>query len=247
MPFERGPDEIIDLPQYLRQRRQAAGSLAARHPHLRRDRRCAGASRSSSSSSARRELDRQGRATSIDIGCQPDVAVPASGRDGRGAEARGLQGQRRFRRRRGAAPRRAGRRRLRAEPRRDDARCRRRHAMRADPGAEAARRSRLARCAPSTCAKAKGIPHIADPVLDPIHFGFMTSLERYARAAPRAARRRDPDGHRQPDRADRRRQPGRHGDAARHLLGARRSATCSSCRCRRTRAARSRSTTRRAA
>jgi dihydropteroate synthase-like protein len=29
-------------------------------------------------------------------------------------------------------------------------------------------------------AKAKGIPHIADPVLDPIHFGFMTSLERYA-------------------------------------------------------------------
>ena len=27
---------------------------------------------------------------------------------------------------------------------------------------------------------AKGIPHIADPVLDPINFGFMTSLERYA-------------------------------------------------------------------
>lgn len=29
-------------------------------------------------------------------------------------------------------------------------------------------------------AKARGIPHIADPVLDPIHFGFTTSLERYA-------------------------------------------------------------------
>ncbi len=29
-------------------------------------------------------------------------------------------------------------------------------------------------------AKAKGLPHIADPILDPIHFGFMTSLERYA-------------------------------------------------------------------
>jgi hypothetical protein len=28
--------------------------------------------------------------------------------------------------------------------------------------------------------KSKGIPHIADPVLDPINFGFMTSLERYA-------------------------------------------------------------------
>jgi dihydropteroate synthase len=29
-------------------------------------------------------------------------------------------------------------------------------------------------------AKAKGIPHLADPILDPIHFGFMRSLERYA-------------------------------------------------------------------
>lgn len=29
-------------------------------------------------------------------------------------------------------------------------------------------------------AEAKRIPHIADPVLDPIHFGFMASLERYA-------------------------------------------------------------------
>jgi dihydropteroate synthase-like protein len=37
-------------------------------------------------------------------------------------------------------------------------------------------------------AKAKGIPHIADPVLDPIHFGFTASLERYA-----ALRRARPD------------------------------------------------------
>ncbi|MEO1205999.1 MAG: DUF6513 domain-containing protein [Pseudomonadota bacterium] len=29
-------------------------------------------------------------------------------------------------------------------------------------------------------ANALGIAHIADPILDPIHFGFMTSLERYA-------------------------------------------------------------------
>jgi dihydropteroate synthase len=29
-------------------------------------------------------------------------------------------------------------------------------------------------------AKEKGIPHIADPILDPIHFGFTTSIERYA-------------------------------------------------------------------
>jgi len=29
-------------------------------------------------------------------------------------------------------------------------------------------------------AKAMGLAHMADPILDPIHFGFMTSLERYA-------------------------------------------------------------------
>jgi dihydropteroate synthase len=29
-------------------------------------------------------------------------------------------------------------------------------------------------------AKEKGIPHIADPILDPIHFGFTASIERYA-------------------------------------------------------------------
>lgn len=29
-------------------------------------------------------------------------------------------------------------------------------------------------------AKAKGIPHLADPILDPVHFGFTTSIERYA-------------------------------------------------------------------
>ncbi|MBU2580575.1 MAG: dihydropteroate synthase [Alphaproteobacteria bacterium] len=37
-------------------------------------------------------------------------------------------------------------------------------------------------------AKALGIAHLADPVLDPIHFGFMASLERYAEL-----RRRCPD------------------------------------------------------
>ncbi len=29
-------------------------------------------------------------------------------------------------------------------------------------------------------ATALGVPHIADPILDPIHFGFTTSIERYA-------------------------------------------------------------------
>ena len=52
--------------------------------------------------------------------------------------------------------------------------------MRADPAAEAARRPRLARCAPSISARRRAFRIIADPVLDPINFGFMTSLERYA-------------------------------------------------------------------
>jgi dihydropteroate synthase len=37
-------------------------------------------------------------------------------------------------------------------------------------------------------AEARGLPHIADPILDPIHFGFTASLERYAalrRARPK--------------------------------------------------------------
>lgn len=37
-------------------------------------------------------------------------------------------------------------------------------------------------------AKARGIAHLADPILDPIHFGFTASLERYAEL-----RRRCPD------------------------------------------------------
>ena len=36
----------------------------------------------------------------------------------------------------------------------------------------------------------KGRAYLADPVLDPINFGFMTSLERYARAPARPAARR---------------------------------------------------------
>ena len=43
-------------------------------------------------------------------------------------------------------------------------------------------------CAPSTRPRPRASPHIADPVIDPIHFGFMASLERYAEL-----RRRRPD------------------------------------------------------
>jgi dihydropteroate synthase len=36
-------------------------------------------------------------------------------------------------------------------------------------------------------ARARGLAHLADPILDPIHFGFMESLERYARLRQRCA------------------------------------------------------------
>ena len=42
--------------------------------------------------------------------------------------------------------------------------------------------------APSIDAEAMGLKHLADPVLDPIHFGFTASLQRYAEL-----RRRAPD------------------------------------------------------
>ena len=67
------------------------------------------------------------------------------------------------------------------------------------------------------------------------------------RGAPPLAGDRTADGHRQSHRTDRRRQFRRHGGAGRALLRARRSATCLSCMSARTRCARSRSTTSRAA
>ena len=67
---------------------------------------------------------------------------------------------------------------------------------------------------------AKGRAYLADPVLDPINFGFMTSLERYARTSARAAQCRDAARHRQSHRAHRRRHHGDHRHAARHRLGA---------------------------
>ena len=45
--------------------------------------------------------------------------------------------------------------------------------------------------APCEKLDSKGLRIFADPVLDPIHFGFMTSLARYAAAFAARARRRD--------------------------------------------------------
>ena len=48
----------------------------------------------------------------------------------------------------------------------------------------------------------RNVPYLIDPILEPIGFGFMASLERYAETRRRYPRARDADGHRQPHGAD---------------------------------------------
>ena len=74
VPFERGPDEIADLPAYLGRGGARAGSLAPRHAHLRRDRRCVDAERRRDASRARGAARRG--ADVIDLGCLPDTPFP---------------------------------------------------------------------------------------------------------------------------------------------------------------------------
>ena len=75
VPVERGPDEIADLPAYLRARRPQGGSVEARDSHFRRDRRCLGAYPWTRSLPARRQCGRAG-ADVIDLGCLPDTPFP---------------------------------------------------------------------------------------------------------------------------------------------------------------------------
>ena len=221
VPFERGPDEIVDLPQYL--------GHGGQPPDLsKHDMRIFAEIVEAPTLSVETLVDARARAQGgqgadvIDIGCQPDVPFPhleeavAALKGARASRSASIPATSTS----CAAAARAGADYVLSASMRSTPRCDRR----ARSACRSWCRSRTAistRCIRAIdLGKAKGIPHIADPVLDPIHFGFMTSLERYARAAPRAPRRRDPDGHRQPDRADRRRQRRRHGGAARHLLRA---------------------------
>ena len=115
VPFERGPDEIIDLPQFF--------GHDGKPPDLSKQDIRIFAEIVDAPGFTVEQLVARGReliakgGDVIDIGCQPDVPFPAPRGDRRGAEARRLQGQRRFRQRRRAAPRRPRRRRLRAQPR----------------------------------------------------------------------------------------------------------------------------------
>ena len=126
----------------------------------------------------------------IDLGCLPADALPASRGGGRAPQAGRPRGERRFAGHRGAAARRPGRRRLPAEPDQRhpvDRRRGGRHAG-ADP-AEPAARTSLAR-ARDRVLGARGRAFLADPVLEPIHFGFTDSLARYHALRGACPRRR---------------------------------------------------------
>ena len=133
-------------------------------------------------------------------------AVSAPRRGGRGAEGGGLRGQRRFGRSRRARPRRARRRGLPAQPRRGDA---------LDLAVEVAAMPVLIPALPGdldslgrAIEQAGGAGHRhSSPIRCSIRSisASSNSLARYASAAA-LARGRDADGHRQPHRADRRRQ-----------------------------------------
>jgi hypothetical protein len=177
VPFERGPDEIIDLPQYFGKDGQP--------PDLsKQDIRIFAEIVDAPGFSAERLLDK-GRelvakgADVVDIGCQPDVVFPHLEETV-------------------AAMKRAG---LKVSVDSGDVDELRRGARAGADFVLSLDESNLDAIDGTNCVpillpkphgdldsllraidlcKAKGIPHIADPVLDPINFGFTTSLERYA-------------------------------------------------------------------
>ena len=203
-PFERGPDELKDLPAFLRQGGRGARSVTPCAAHLRRDRRCVAAEPRGDCRARRTACARQG-ADVIDLGCLPDTPFPAPRGRGARIEGAGISRQRQFGRPGRTAPGRRG-----PAPTICSALTERNLAIAEETGARPvlipapARRSRLALSRRRRGAEA-GRRAILDPVLDPIHFGFAKSLSRYREVRARAARRRDADGHRQPHGIDRRR------------------------------------------
>lgn len=177
VPFERGPDEIVDLPQHFGK----GGKPADFSKHdLRIFAEIVEAPALSTGALVARALAHKAAgADVIDIGCQPDVAFPHL------EEAI-------------AALKKAG---LKVSADSGDVS---ELARAAKAGADyvlSLDETSLDAVAGTSCvpilvpkphgdlaslvrtidkAEARNIPHIADPVLDPIHFGFMTSLERYA-------------------------------------------------------------------
>ena len=177
VPFERGPDEIIDLPQYFGKDGQP--------PDLSKQDIRIFAEIVDAPGLSAEKLVEKGRefvakgADVVDIGCQPDVSFPHLEETV-------------------AAMKRAG---LKVSVDSGDVDELRRGARAGADFVLSLDESNLDAIDGTSCVpillpkphgdldsllraidlcKAKGIPHIADPVLDPINFGFTTSLERYA-------------------------------------------------------------------
>jgi dihydropteroate synthase len=177
VPFERGPDELIDLPEHF--------GKGGKPPDLTRHDLRIFAEIIEAPTLAVEEIVRRGAALVgagadvVDIGCQPDTAFPHLETAVGALKAAGLRV---------------------SVDSGDTSELRR--------GAEAGADYVLSldettldvvsgtRCVPILVPKPHGdlasllraidkatalrIPHIADPILDPIHFGFTASLERYA-------------------------------------------------------------------
>ncbi len=177
MPFERGPDEIIDLPQYF-------GKNGKPPDFSKHDLRIfaeiveAPAVPIERCSSARGEHKAAG-ADVIDIGCQPDVTFPNLEEAVQALKKAGFK----------------------VSVDSGDVDELRRGAKAGADYVLSLDETNLDAVAGTNCvpvlvpkphgdlasllraidkATSKGLKFLADPILDPIHFGFMTSLERYA-------------------------------------------------------------------
>ncbi len=177
VPFERGPDEIVDLPQYF--------GKGGRPPDLSRyDMRIFAEIVEAPQLSveelvARAAALKEKGADIIDIGCQPDVAFPHLEDVVRALRKAGhkvsVDSGNVDELRRGAQ---AG-----AEfvLSLDETNLDVIEGTEAIPVLVPKPHGDLASLIRAVdAAKAKGRDHLADPILDPIHFGFMASLERYA-------------------------------------------------------------------
>ncbi len=184
VPFERGPDELVDIPQYLG--RGGRPPDFSKHA-LRIFAEIVEAPQVPIEALVQRALQHKAAgADVIDIGCQPDVAFPGLEAAIQALKDLGLKvsvdsGN--------------------VDELRRAARAGADYVLSLDEDSLDAVEGTA--CVPILVpkphgdldslvraiskARAKGIQHIADPVLDPIHFGFMTSLERYAELRRRDA------------------------------------------------------------
>lgn len=177
VPFERGPDELIDLPQYL-------GKGGSPPDLSRHDLRIFAEIIEAPTLSVDELVRRAAKLAAsgcdvIDVGCQPDTPFPHLDETVKALKAAGH----------------------RVSVDSGDIEELRRGALAGADYVLSLDETTLDAVAGTACvpilvpkphgdlgslvraidkAKAMGLPHIADPILDPIHFGFSVSLERYA-------------------------------------------------------------------